>query len=329
MQAKGKWKMIVMSAALTGAVAAAPMSAGAESTDGSLHKGMKDSDVKPVQKQLKHFDYYKDQVDGTFGKNTHKAVSEFQGDYNIDEDGIFGSNTADTLKKVKSLQKKFNNAPLLRQGDEGKKVKALQNQLQRLKYYKGNLDGIFGPNTETSTKSFQKTNDIAVDGIAGPDTYKALTHNPEKANADKSGKQDKKNTKAAQPSKAKKASANNSKAKKASTSHHKTKNTSTKSSQANGKSITVKSTAYTAHCSGCTGITATGVNLKKNSGKKVIAVDPDVIPLGSTVQVPGYGKAVAADTGGDINGKRIDVFLPGKKKASNYGMKTITVQVLD
>src|SRR5699024_2156039 len=95
------------------------------------------------------------------------------------------------------------------------------------------------------------------------------------------------------------------------------------------KTLTVTSTAYSSSCNGCSGVTATGINLNKNPDKKVIAVDPDVIPLGSTVQVPGYGKAVAGDIGGAINGKRIDVFFPSKKKASDYGMKTVTVKVLD
>lgn len=73
------------------------------------------------------------------------------------------------------------------------------------------------------------------------------------------------------------------------------------------KSFTVTSTAYTANCNGCSGVTTTGIDLNKNPNRKVIAVDTDVIPLGSIVKVEGYGYAVAADTGGAINGKKIDV----------------------
>src|SRR6478752_5694114 len=69
------------------------------------------------------------------------------------------------------------------------------------------------------------------------------------------------------------------------------------SQQASGKSMTVEATAYTANCAGCSGTTATGVDLKANPNQKVIAVDPSVIPLGSKVYVEGYGEAVAADTG--------------------------------
>src|SRR5699024_9100906 len=54
-----------------------------------------------------------------------------------------------------------------------------------------------------------------------------------------------------------------------------------------GQSMTMEATAYTAQCDGCTGITATGIDLNANSNKKVVAVDPSVIPLGSRVHVEG------------------------------------------
>ena len=68
-------------------------------------------------------------------------------------------------------------------------------------------------------------------------------------------------------------------------------------------------TAYTAFCNGCSGRTATGLNLRANPNMKVIAVDPRVIPLGTKVYVEGYGYAVAADTGGAIKGYKIDVIF--------------------
>ncbi|WP_169817416.1 3D domain-containing protein [Caryophanon tenue] len=111
--------------------------------------------------------------------------------------------------------------------------------------------------------------------------------------------------------------------KKAATSTPSNKAAATKSY----KTIKVSATAYTAYCSGCSGITATGINLKKNPNKKVIAVDPRVIPLGSKVWVEGYGEAIAGDTGGAIKGNKIDVFLPTTKKALNWGRRTVTVKV--
>ncbi|MBU8908417.1 G5 and 3D domain-containing protein [Desertibacillus haloalkaliphilus] len=104
---------------------------------------------------------------------------------------------------------------------------------------------------------------------------------------------------------------------------------SSSSSGANGQTLTVTATAYTANCSGCSGITATGVNLNQNRNQKVIAVDPNVIPLGTRVHVEGYGEAVAADTGGAIKGNKIDVHVPTKTDARNWGRKQVTVTILD
>src|SRR5690625_2432747 len=96
-----------------------------------------------------------------------------------------------------------------------------------------------------------------------------------------------------------------------------------------GQSMTMEATAYTAQCDGCTGITATGIDLNANSNKKVVAVDPSVIPLGSRVHVEGYGEAIAGDTGGAIKGDRIDVHLPTKDAALGFGRQSVNVTVLD
>lgn len=94
------------------------------------------------------------------------------------------------------------------------------------------------------------------------------------------------------------------------------------------RTVNVEATAYTAFCDGCSGITSTGIDLRANPNKKVIAVDPTIIPLGSTVRVPGYGVAVAGDIGGDINGHRIDVFIPGESDAMQFGRREIQVEIL-
>jgi 3D (Asp-Asp-Asp) domain-containing protein/uncharacterized coiled-coil protein SlyX len=103
---------------------------------------------------------------------------------------------------------------------------------------------------------------------------------------------------------------------------------STKSPQ--GRKVTVEATGYIATCSeGCTGITATGYNLAANPHAKVIAVDPNVIPLGTKVYVPGYGYAVAADTGGGINGHEIDVHFPSTHDALQWGRRTIEITIVN
>lgn len=95
-----------------------------------------------------------------------------------------------------------------------------------------------------------------------------------------------------------------------------------------GTEFYVTATAYTASCNGCSGRTATGLNLHANPNMKVIAVDPRVIPLGTKVYVEGYGYAVAADTGGAIKGYIIDLFMPSKAEAYRWGRKKVKIKVL-
>ncbi|HEU5138439.1 MAG TPA: peptidoglycan-binding protein [Bacillales bacterium] len=315
MRFSGKLKTLVMSSALAGVMAAAPLAThAAELGDETLHQGMTDQDVKPLQRQLKDFDYYDDKVDGSYGPITFDAVSAFQKDYGLLVDGIFGPKTFDALKKVESLQDTYKDAPVLSQGDRGKVVKDLQSQLKDLNYYGGDLDGIYGPRTSGAVKDFQQTNDISVDGMAGPETYKALIKNPVRAKTEESVE-----TESA------------TKVESASTSNdsEEEKNVSRNAEDEDVRVLYAHSTAYTANCEGCSGVTYTGINLNKNPDAKVIAVDPDVIPLGSTVWVEGYGYAVAGDIGSAIDGKDIDVFFSSRSDALNWGVKTVKVKVFE
>jgi|HigsolmetaAR203D_1030402.scaffolds.fasta_scaffold00731_8 3D (Asp-Asp-Asp) domain-containing protein len=69
-----------------------------------------------------------------------------------------------------------------------------------------------------------------------------------------------------------------------------------------------------------------------------VAVDPDVIPLGSKLFITGYDYdglpkggmyAIATDTGGAIRGARIDIFVPDSRaEALKFGIQSVTVYVL-
>ena len=94
------------------------------------------------------------------------------------------------------------------------------------------------------------------------------------------------------------------------------------------KTLTVEASAFTASCSGCSGKTAYGIDLRKNPDIKLIAVDPNMIPLGTKVWVKGYGIAIAGDTGGSIKGGKIDVFMKTKKEAYSWGRKKVEIKIL-
>jgi 3D (Asp-Asp-Asp) domain-containing protein/peptidoglycan hydrolase CwlO-like protein len=93
--------------------------------------------------------------------------------------------------------------------------------------------------------------------------------------------------------------------------------TSTKP-KSGGSPLTVDVVAY------CGGVgTASGLPL----GWGTVAVDPNVIPLGTKLYVPGYGPGIAADTGSAIIGKIIDIWFPTCAQARAWGRKTLTITV--
>jgi hypothetical protein len=62
----------------------------------------------------------------------------------------------------------------LKPGDTGTQVKLLQRALVRLAYYSGKVDGDYGPATTEAVKTFQLAAKLTADGIAGPQTLRAL-----------------------------------------------------------------------------------------------------------------------------------------------------------
>ena len=58
-----------------------------------------------------------------------------------------------------------------------------------------------------------------------------------------------------------------------------------------------------------------------------VAVDPLVIPLGTELHIEGYGPAVAADTGGAIQGQRIDLYMDTEHECLQWGRRKVEVQI--
>jgi 3D (Asp-Asp-Asp) domain-containing protein len=84
----------------------------------------------------------------------------------------------------------------------------------------------------------------------------------------------------------------------------------------------VWATWYTsASAGGSTTATGTGVY------KGIVAVDPWVIPLGTRMYVPGYGYAIAADTGGGVRGNMIDLAY-GDSDAYDWGSRWVDICIL-
>lgn len=99
---------------------------------------------------------------------------------------------------------------------------------------------------------------------------------------------------------------------------------------------TYEVTAYTATCEGCTGITYSGYDVRHTvyspEGLRVIATDPSVIPLGSTVRLTLSDgttyEAVALDIGSAIVGDRIDLLVESREEALQFGRQSVEVEII-
>lgn len=282
--------------ALTGTFLSLPALASAHFGNELLYKGMRDEHVTNVQNVLMNEGYYKPlKATGYFGTATEKAVLKFQRDHGLRPDGIVGPKTKAKLSHYVKFDGK-----LLAYGSQGEAVKDVQYHLKDLRFYNGEIDGIFGKLTRLAVLRFQKSRDLSIDGIVGPETFKALHDAELSAEARLQASVQAKN--------------------------------GVQTRRVIGSATKVyymNATAYTAYCTGCSGVTATGIDLRTNPDAKVVAVDPDIIPLGTKLYIDGYGYAVAGDTGGAIKGRRIDLFMPDRSDALKWGRRTVKVTILD
>jgi len=146
--------------------------------DNNIKKGDVGTEVTAVQKML-HDLNYTITVDGDFGEKTESVVKQFQMDNHVDATGIITPEVLGLLEE-RSLEpnvpdKKFISGSYLRKGNSGSAVVALQKALNS----EGaspqlTADGVFGNDTVTALKAFQKLHDLDADGIAGPKTFAVL-----------------------------------------------------------------------------------------------------------------------------------------------------------
>jgi len=94
-------------------------------------------------------------------------------------------------------------------------------------------------------------------------------------------------------------------------------------------------TYYGADCAGCSGITAGGANVSGTqfyNGRRVVAADPSVLPIGTVIRVKGSAigdfEGIVMDTGGAIKGNRLDILVGSEAESSSYGRSNVQVEVL-
>lgn len=104
------------------------------------------------------------------------------------------------------------------------------------------------------------------------------------------------------------------------------------------KVLRMKATSYTSNyaCTGKNpgdpgfGITATGTVARRNpNGYSTVAVDPNVIPLGTKLYIEGYGYAIAEDVGGGVKGNIIDLYFePHEMGKGLWSARYVNVYIL-
>ena len=134
----------------------------------TLRFGSRGRFVRYLQFVLQVQGYNVGGVDGVFGTNTQNAVKAFQLANGLIDDGVVGPNTWNKINLTNPT------ARVLKKGSYGAEVRYLQQKLYSFLYPVGNIDGIFGTNTENAVNEFQRENGLTVDGIVGQNTWNYL-----------------------------------------------------------------------------------------------------------------------------------------------------------
>lgn len=176
-----------------------------------LRSGAKGDQVKAIQERLIVLGFLPTgSADGDYGNATRNAIILFQRQHNLDADGIAGKVTQELLFSSAALGSSQNTESvqlpqtvaaetesrtspaatismeytLLRSGDRGAQVRALQERLISLGYlYSGSADGDYGNTTRKAVLMFQQQNGLDADGIAGAKTQELLFSSSAKYNS--------------------------------------------------------------------------------------------------------------------------------------------------
>ncbi|OLS39051.1 endopeptidase SpoIID/LytB [Alkalihalophilus pseudofirmus] len=162
-----------------------------------LRQGTTSGAVQELQQLLARSGHFNSNATGYYGRVTTEAVRAFQRQHNLSVDGIAGPQTITTLQNVtgrgsaaapsqpaaSAPTQAASSQPTLRLNNQGDAVSSLQQKLKDLGYYTTSITGTFGPQTDSAVKDFQRAHNLAVDGIVGANTYRALENARPKAQA--------------------------------------------------------------------------------------------------------------------------------------------------
>jgi len=130
--------------------------------DKVLKKGMTHQDVRVLQEKLSYLGYFEgNEFTNYFGDKTLAALKAFQKDTGLEPDGIAGPNTFKYIE-IKIQQQKLidEGFETLKEGDNGERVKDIEEKLKNLELFDGEPDETFDTDTANAVIKFQ-----AIEGI--------------------------------------------------------------------------------------------------------------------------------------------------------------------
>jgi peptidoglycan hydrolase-like protein with peptidoglycan-binding domain len=137
--------------------------------------------VQSVQEQLRQSGVYAGRVDGVWGADSQAALERFQQTHQLQVTGQLNQATVATLGLDPNalLARPPQPPPLPPDHLTAASVRAVQAQLRTLGFYRGAVDGVWGPGTEAALESFQRGRGLTSDGQLGPATVTALGLTPD------------------------------------------------------------------------------------------------------------------------------------------------------
>ncbi len=155
----------------------------------TLEYGSRGTEVKELQKALLSLGFDPNGTDGKFGSGTKAAVKAYQKSRGLTADGKAGNitlsllysevdggaNAGNSSGSSNGGEAAATNPNTLKYGSSGSRVKELQNNLKKLGYSVGTVDGKFGAATKRAVIAFQSAHGLTPDGLAGTQTLALIT----------------------------------------------------------------------------------------------------------------------------------------------------------
>ena len=316
----------------------------------NISAGMQGAGVTDLQKNLIAWGYYHGAADGYMGTSTVTALKDFQADAGLPVDGIAGESTWHALagnipmkKHVEEVIEQPKSEPVVEQKIEVKPEPEIETKIEP------KIETPVEQKIETTIPKIETKIETNIDKPAET-VIETNLQDPKISDKDKDKKDDSKSKSKLKKKEKNKVEDEEKVEPKPEEKPKKEKKSTVKFEEAipvpdelpedffnqrqniasgeipkNGHALFVEATAYSPYDMNSSPYTARGHRVRRG----VVAVDPNFIPLGTKMFIPGYGNAIADDIGADIKGNRIDVAFDTSEEAMVFGRQQMEIYLLE